>query len=168
MLDGGLQHVATREYRLQCNWKVFADNYLVRLRSVAWPGALYEGVLVMSILDTQAISSPSGFGWLLPAVQSICAQSQPFTSLILLREMHDHTVNRRMRSLRYQGSFVPDNQSRPCDAPPSIKQGPVLLGWRVSCASGASRSGSRAGLGHVQQQALQELFCAELPGSRQP
>ncbi|CAK0764975.1 hypothetical protein CVIRNUC_003212 [Coccomyxa viridis] len=28
MLDGGLQHVATREYRLQCNWKVFADNYL--------------------------------------------------------------------------------------------------------------------------------------------
>ena len=39
MLDGGLQHVATREYRLQCNWKVFADNYLVRL-SLLPDGAL--------------------------------------------------------------------------------------------------------------------------------
>lgn len=25
-----LQHVASREYSLQCNWKVFADNYLVQ------------------------------------------------------------------------------------------------------------------------------------------
>ena len=30
ILDGSLQHVATREYCLHCNWKVFADNYLVR------------------------------------------------------------------------------------------------------------------------------------------
>ena len=29
MTDEGLRHVATREYTLKCNWKVFADNYLV-------------------------------------------------------------------------------------------------------------------------------------------
>ena len=97
MLDGGLQHVATREYRLQCNWKVFADNYLVRLQSVAGPGAVYEGVLVMPSVEAQAMSSLSAFSWLLPAVQSICAQSHPFTSLILLQEMHGHTVGRSMR-----------------------------------------------------------------------
>ncbi len=28
--DRSLQHVASREYNLQCNWKVFADNYLVQ------------------------------------------------------------------------------------------------------------------------------------------
>ena len=27
--DESLQHVASREYNLRCNWKVFADNYLV-------------------------------------------------------------------------------------------------------------------------------------------
>ena len=27
--DESLQHVASKEYNLQCNWKVFADNYLV-------------------------------------------------------------------------------------------------------------------------------------------
>lgn len=26
----GLVHVASREYSLRCNWKIFADNYLVR------------------------------------------------------------------------------------------------------------------------------------------
>ena len=30
MKDESLQHVASREYNLQCNWKVFADNYLVQ------------------------------------------------------------------------------------------------------------------------------------------
>ena len=29
IMDAGLQHVATRNYSLKCNWKVFADNYLV-------------------------------------------------------------------------------------------------------------------------------------------
>ncbi len=29
MMDDSLRHVATREYSLKCNWKVFADNYLV-------------------------------------------------------------------------------------------------------------------------------------------
>ena len=57
MLDVGLQHVATREYRLQCNWKVFADNYLVGIQSVAWLGAVYEGVLVMPSAIAQAMSS---------------------------------------------------------------------------------------------------------------
>ena len=28
-MDAGLRHVATRDYSLKCNWKVFADNYLV-------------------------------------------------------------------------------------------------------------------------------------------
>lgn len=28
VLDGGMVHVARRAYRLNCNWKVFADNYL--------------------------------------------------------------------------------------------------------------------------------------------
>jgi choline monooxygenase len=30
MTDAGLVHVASRQYRLRCNWKVFVDNYLVR------------------------------------------------------------------------------------------------------------------------------------------
>lgn len=29
MTDAGLVHVASRQYRLRCNWKVFVDNYLV-------------------------------------------------------------------------------------------------------------------------------------------
>ncbi len=29
-----LQHVGTRDYVLRCNWKVVADNYLVRRRQV--------------------------------------------------------------------------------------------------------------------------------------
>ena len=73
MLDGGLQHVATREYRLQCNWKVFADNYLVCLQSVAWPGAVSEEFLVKKILQAQALSSIFAFSWLLPAVQFVGA-----------------------------------------------------------------------------------------------
>ncbi|CAL5219950.1 g1882 [Coccomyxa viridis] len=28
IMDAGLRHVATRNYSLKCNWKVFADNYL--------------------------------------------------------------------------------------------------------------------------------------------
>ena len=51
MLDRGLQHVATREYYLQCNWKVFADNYLVRLESVTWLDAVYEDILVMPSVE---------------------------------------------------------------------------------------------------------------------
>ena len=30
MTESGLVHVASRQYRLACNWKVFVDNYLVR------------------------------------------------------------------------------------------------------------------------------------------
>lgn len=30
MTDASLVHVASRQYRLACNWKVFVDNYLVR------------------------------------------------------------------------------------------------------------------------------------------
>ena len=29
MLSPELQHVGTRSYYLDCNWKVFVDNYLV-------------------------------------------------------------------------------------------------------------------------------------------
>ena len=35
MTDAALVHVASRQYRLACNWKVFVDNYLVRLGDMA-------------------------------------------------------------------------------------------------------------------------------------
>ena len=31
MCDRQLVHVASRSYSLDCNWKVFVDNYLVRI-----------------------------------------------------------------------------------------------------------------------------------------
>lgn len=34
MTDSHLQHVASRLYTLNCNWKVFCDNYLVRAMSL--------------------------------------------------------------------------------------------------------------------------------------
>lgn len=36
MTDVQLLHVASREYKLNCNWKVFCDNYLVRTESSMW------------------------------------------------------------------------------------------------------------------------------------
>lgn len=33
MADDSLVHVASRQYTLNCNWKVFCDNYLVRTSS---------------------------------------------------------------------------------------------------------------------------------------
>ena len=32
-LGDPLRHVGSREWHLACNWKVFCDNYLVRLAS---------------------------------------------------------------------------------------------------------------------------------------
>jgi choline monooxygenase len=41
--DKQLVHVASRQYELACNWKVFVDNYLVRLRwlGAGWPTAVF-------------------------------------------------------------------------------------------------------------------------------
>jgi hypothetical protein len=49
MADDGLMHVATRQYSLDCNWKVFCDNYLVSVVyppvSVLQPSPLSKAIL---------------------------------------------------------------------------------------------------------------------------
>ncbi len=54
MLSPDMQHVETRTYHLDCNWKVFADNYLVRS---ADPPLSPRTMCTVLVIAASAISS---------------------------------------------------------------------------------------------------------------